>query len=153
MKKLMFIIALLAFMVNNGIADDLLPKKSYPIEITEYVKKHFPSEKILRIEKDIDDNKAEYTVKLSNKMKLEFNSELKIVEIKARKYQDFPLSVFQPKILELLKKDYPNCKIKSWELDRNSQEIEIKYNNKLIELEFNSSGNLMSTHTSSDTDD
>lgn len=89
-KNLVLIIALIAFITIISLADELLPEKSYPKEIIEYVNKHFSGEKILRIEKDFDDNEAEYSVKLSNKIKLEFNSNFQIEEIKAKNYVKFP---------------------------------------------------------------
>ncbi len=54
-----------------------IPSAAVPAAIAEYVKKNFPDAKILKIERE----RRDYEVKLSNKLELTFDKNLKIKNI------------------------------------------------------------------------
>lgn len=66
---------------GNGLWKDIdckyneVPKEAIPEQIAKYVKEHYKGARIIKIEKD----RKKYEVKLSNRIKLKFNSSLQFI--------------------------------------------------------------------------
>ena len=54
-----------------------VPSKIVPAAIREYVKTNYPDVKIVSIERD----RKEYEVKLSNRLEITFDSQMRVVDI------------------------------------------------------------------------
>lgn len=118
--------------------DTLIPEANIPTEIKTYIETHFPSNSILSVEKDTENNSITYEVYLSENINLEFNSELDIIDIDAR--TQLPNSVLPQAILDYVSTNYPNNFVTDWELEFNHQQVEL---NNDIELEFELNGDFI----------
>lgn len=103
--------------------------------IQNYVNTHFPSNTIIKTEKDIDDGAVTYEVALSGNIELEFDADYNITSIDANK--KLPDSVIPQAIRTYVNGKYPNNFITDWELDDNRQKVEL---NNGVELEFSMNG-------------
>jgi len=141
MKFKIFLLSLTALAVSLTCfaQETVIPGKNIPHEITSYVAKHFPDQKLIQAVRDRDDFKVEYKILLDNRTKLEFNEKKRIKEIDGN--AKLPDAVIPSKILSYVKSNYPNNFITDWELEgKRKQQIEL--NNDLT-LEFNMNGDFL----------
>lgn len=119
--------------------ETVISGKDIPGEITAYVTKYFPAQKLVRAVKDMDDRKIKYEIRLDDRTKLEFNSKRQVTEIDGR--SKLPDAVIPARILSYVKTNYPDQFITDWELEgRRKQQVEL--NNDLT-LEFNMAGDFL----------
>lgn len=116
----------------------IIPIEKLSDKIKNYVSIHFPKNKILKAVEERDNNTIKYELDLEGYISLEFDVNSKVIEIKS--YQKLPESVLPAKIIEYVKKNYPDNFIISWELDKGIQQIELNNN---LELEFDINGNFL----------
>jgi len=139
MKKNILVFVALVIISFQGMAQDkAVLQKDLPKSITTYTQSHFPNQKIIQSEKDMDGLSFTYELVLDNATKLEFSNKGAIIEVKSK--SKLPDSVIPAKLLEYVKANYPNNYITEWKMQRNKQEIEL--DNKL-ELEFNKNGDFL----------
>jgi len=123
----------------TGFAQEtVISGKQIPQEITAYVTRHFPGQKLLQVVKDRDDFTVKYEVILDNRTKLEFNSKKQITEIDGK--SKLPDSVIPSKILSYVKANYPDNYITDWDLDKRKQSVELDNN---LSLEFSRAGTFL----------
>lgn len=116
----------------------IIPIEKLSDKIKNYVSIHFPKNKILKAVEERDNHTIKYELDLEGYISLEFDVNSKVIEIKS--YQKLPESVLPAKIIEYVKKNYPDNFIISWELDKGIQQIELNNN---LELEFDINGNFL----------
>ena len=116
----------------------LLSEAEIPTAIKTYIETHFPSNTIVRAEKDTENNTITYEIYLNENINLEFNSTSEIIDIDG--VIQLPNSVIPQSILDYVSTNYANNFITDWELEFNHQQVEL--NNK-IELEFELNGNFI----------
>ena len=109
-----------------------------PTAIKTYIETHFPSNTIVRAEKDTENNTITYEIYLNENINLEFDSASNIIDVDG--VIQLPNSVIPQSILDYVSVNYPNNVITDWELEFNHQQVELNNN---IELEFEMNGNFI----------
>lgn len=102
--------------------ESILPDQKIPAEIKNFVSTHFPNCSIIRaVEENFEREKYEIT--LSCGVKLEFDKNKKILDIDSN--QKLPDSVIPDKILTYVQTNYPANYIIGWELQNNTQKVDL----------------------------
>ena len=123
---------------DDNINDVLLSEAEIPTAIKTYIETHFPSNTIVRAEKDTENNTITYEIYLNENINLEFDSASNIIDVDG--VIQLPNSVIPQSILDYASVNYPNNVITDWELEFNHQQVELNNN---IELEFEMNGNFI----------
>lgn len=136
MKKFLSVImlsfALVSFAQDQPIKYNQLPKTGQ-----QFINKHFGTKQVGSVILDDDYFSKEYKVYLANGTKVEFDGNGSWKEVDGNR-NPIPTGFVSTKVLNYVKKSFPNTTITKIERDRN--EIEIKLNNGL-ELKFDKNGN------------
>ncbi|WP_314244075.1 PepSY-like domain-containing protein [Empedobacter tilapiae] len=136
MKKFLSVImvsfALVSFAQDQPIKYNQLPKTGQ-----QFINKHFGAKQVGSVMLDDDYFSKEYKVYLVNGTKVEFDGNGSWKEVDGNR-NTIPTGFVSTKVLNYVKKSFPNTTITKIERDRN--EIEIKLNNGL-ELKFDKNGN------------
>ena len=123
---------------DDNINDVLLSEAEIPTAIKTYIETHFPSNTIVRAEKDTENNTITYEIYLSENINLEFDSASNIIDVDG--VIQLPNSVIPQSILDYVSVNYPNNVITDWELEFNPQQVELNNN---IKLAFEMNGNFI----------
>lgn len=118
--------------------DMLINFADLPEKAQSYVKTHFPDAKPVKVEKEKDGLSIKYELKLGNMIDLDFNSKGEIIGIDGN--SKLPDSVIPEKILEYVKKNYPDNYITDWHLEKKTQEVEL---DNELELKFDLKGKFL----------
>lgn len=118
--------------------DVVLTEAQIPSEIKAYVQTHWPTDSIVKAEKETDAGIVTYDIHLSGNVELEFNNVFEIIEIDGT--TQLPNSVIPQAILDYVVANYPNNFITDWELEGNHQQVEL---NNGLELEFQMNGDFI----------
>lgn len=118
--------------------DVILTEAQIPSEIKTYVQTHFPTNSIVKAEKETDAGVVTYDIDLSGNFELEFNNVFEIIEINGT--TQLPNSVILQAILDYVATNYPNNFITDWELEGNHQQVELDNG---VELEFQMNGDFI----------
>ncbi|UTC67797.1 MULTISPECIES: PepSY-like domain-containing protein [unclassified Treponema] len=118
--------------------DMLINFADLPEKAQSYVKAHFPDAKPVKVEKEKDGLSVKYELKLDNMIDLDFNSKGEITGIDGN--LKLPDSVIPEKILEYVKKNYPDNHITDWNLEKKTQEVELDNG---LELKFDLKGKFL----------
>ncbi len=128
-------------------AQEELPllEEQIPKAIKKYVAKHFPTQQILVVVKDVDFGilnykKIKYTVELEGYVELEFDKGRRIKKIECD--SGIPNSVFNEKVLKYLSKHYPSSKITEWERNGILQRLMLDSG---IKIDFDRKGKFVRT--------
>lgn len=139
MKKLKIILPFILMLVVAGVQaqkqKQYLEENQAPKEILQYVKTHFPSEKIVSIKEEKKISKTEYEVKLFDMTELEFDGNYQIKEIDSKKA--LPNSVIPASIRTYVTKNYPSSQIMEWKRKSKGQKVELDND---LELYFDHNG-------------
>lgn len=140
MKKMMMILSGLFVLATTAVrADDDKPIafEQLPKISQQFIKKHFPKEKVSfsKMERDFFDTK--YQVVLVSGKKVEFLKNGKWKEVDCR-YESVPEAIIPQQIASKVKELYPDVKVT--EIDRDSRDYEVKLSNGMeltFDLKFN----------------
>lgn len=142
MKKLMIIAAVLLFVASAPACAD----NDKPIAVTElpqiaqqFIKNHFPKEKVAYAKIERDFLEVQYEVVFTNSSKLEFNKNGEWKEVNC-KYSTVPKAIVPAQIVNYISQNYPDANVVK--LERNSREYEAKLSNGL-ELTFDTNFKLI----------
>ena len=126
--------------VNDGYNsnDIILTDAEIPLAIKTYFLTYFPTNTIIRAEKEKDLSVITYEIYLTGGLKLEFNSAFTIIDIDG--IAQLPNTVIPKSLLDYVAANYPTNFITDWELELNYQEIKL---NNGIQLEFEMNGNFI----------
>ena len=91
---------------DDNINDVLLSEAEIPTAIKTYIETHFPSNTIVRAEKDTENNTITYEIYLNENINLEFDSASNIIDIDG--VIQLPNSVIPQSILDYVSVKYPN---------------------------------------------
>lgn len=132
--RFFFTLKMLLFSIATIVAQDkTIHQSELPLDIQNYVNKHFPDSKILKVEEDKDYSSVSYEIQLQNNVELEFEgTSIKEIDSKTK----LPDSVIPQEIRNYVSAKYPNNYIINWEIDDHGEKQQIELNNEL-ELEFN----------------
>ena len=140
MKKIMFLAAvLLTFGISKAKADDDRPitVTQLPATAQQFIKKHFPQQKVAyaKIERDFLD--TTYDVVFTDSSKLEFFKDGQWKEVDCR-HTAVPAAIVPQQIRDFVTKNYPGVLITK--IDRDKRDYELKISNGLeltFDLKFN----------------
>lgn len=108
------------------------------VEIKRFVETHFPTQSILKIELDDDEDRLYYDVYLTGNVNLEFNLQCEIIEIETK--DGIPASALMSGIVEYVAANFSDRIILAWELYPNYQEIYLDNDTEII---FDLNGNFI----------
>ena len=140
MKKLMILVIALFIsgisLVRAG-NDRPINVNQLPQKAQQFIKQHFPNEKVAyaKIERDFPNTKYEVVFANSSKVEFRKNGEWKEVDCK---YIAVPVAIIPQQITTFLAGQYPGVAVV--QIDRNSRDYEVKLNNGLeltFDLKFN----------------
>lgn len=133
-----FLTAVLVYTFGPLQAQDYyLRADEFPVEITSFVKEHFPNSDVVSIKRE-GKRKIEYEVKLQNREELEFDENFTIKDMESK--MGLPDTVIPEKIRTYVAKNYPGKRIEEWKRKRKGQEIELDNG---LEILFDFDGNFI----------
>lgn len=142
MKKLMILSAILmVFGITTACADNDKPitVAQLPAKAQQFVKTHFPKEKVALAKLEQDFLETRYEVVFTNGSKVEFlkNGEWKEIDCK---YSTVPTAIIPAQIAQYISQNYPDTQVV--QIDRDKRDYEVKITNGL-ELTFDKQFNLI----------
>ena len=133
MKKIaLTLIALAAFAAALSADDRPMAFEKLPAPAKEYIQTNFPGEKTTMVTKDDDLIFADYTVMLSNGIKIEFDHSGALTQISSP--DGIPAEQVPVSIRNYVKAHYPDAGYLEFEIGRHTYEV--KLTNRM-ELKFN----------------
>ena len=139
MKKMFLTIVALVFVSVQSFADRAVEKSQLPVNVQEFVKKHFPGVEVSYAKQDNDWFDRDYTVVLTNGNKLEFTSKGEWKEVDCEHHQ-VPESLVPTAIRKYVNDNQKEQRIV--ELKKERRHYDVKLSNKL-EMEFSLDGKLL----------
>lgn len=133
-----FVGAIIVMSISSCNQDQIVPENKLPIEISNYIKPHFPNNKVIQAMEDNEWFYKSYEVMLQGGIKLDFDKHHNIQSIDGN--TKLPDSVIPKMILTYVAINFPTSSIIGWEIDRHNQQIEL--DNKL-DLEFTMQGEFL----------
>lgn len=144
MKKMMYFTILFASLSAFYACDDetVIKESDLPAVSREFLKTHFDSVSVVRVEKETEGWDKEYSVRLANGFELDFNKsgEWKGVD---GKHQELPQSVvalLPAGISQYVSTSYPTQKMVEVDKERHGYDIELSGG---VDLDFSASGELI----------
>ncbi|HRN57647.1 MAG TPA: PepSY-like domain-containing protein [Agriterribacter sp.] len=138
MKSSLLLLALPVLLLCSCTKEKAVGSEDLPATSTSYITTHFPDQTIVHAVKEFDDLQITYTVYLKNGVKIEFNQNGEVKEIKGN--SALPDSVIPSAILAYVNAYYPSGYIKEWKPERTTQEVKLSNG---ITLEFDKNGNFL----------
>ncbi len=135
LMALLFMSILTSTVLTSCDKEKTLESADIPQEIEDYVAEHFPEFSILQVIKDRDGLTKEYQVILKDNIRLEFNGDFVIQEIKWN--SKLPDSVIPIKIRKYATENFSDNVIIIWEIDGKNQQVTLDNG---IDLEFTMDG-------------
>lgn len=127
-------ISLAAFAAALSADDRPMAFEKLPVAAKEYIQTNFPGEKTTMVTKDDDLIFADYTVMLSNGIKLEFEHSGELTQISSP--DGIPAELLPVSIRNYVQTHYPNAGYLDFEIGKRTYEV--KLTNRM-ELKFNNS--------------
>ena len=127
-------ISLAAFAAALSADDRPMAFEKLPVAAKEYIQTNFPGEKTTMVTKDDDLIFADYTVMLSNGVKLEFEHSGELTQISSP--DGIPAELLPVSIRNYVQTHYPNVGYLDFEIGKRTYEV--KLTNRM-ELKFNNS--------------
>ena len=135
MKKIaLTMISLAAFAAALSADDRPMAFEKLPVAAKEYIQTNFPGEKTTMVTKDDDLIFADYTVMLSNGIKLEFEHSGALTQISSP--NGIPAELVPVSIRNYVQTHYPDAGYLDFEIGKRTYEV--KLTNRM-ELKFNNS--------------
>ena len=140
MKKILILaVALFTLGTVTALADNDRPiaVTQLPQKAQQFIKQHFPNEKVAYAKNEREFLESRYEVVFSSSIKIEFlkNGDWKEVDCKR---SAVPAAIVPTQIAEYVKQNYPDAQIVS--IDRDRRDYEVKLTNGLsltFDLKFN----------------
>lgn len=141
LQKLALVLAigLLASITQLSIAGNKENKnlKKLPLVSQQFIKKHFPNDKISYVIIDVEGLRSNFEVKLSSGKEIEFYKNGKWKEVDAKK-EAIPSSIVPERILEYVKENFDED-VFLVQIEKKVWGVEVELSNKL-EIDFTSKG-------------
>lgn len=142
MKKLMILSAILVtFGINTACADNDKPitVTQLPQTAQQFIKTHFPKEKVAFAKLERDFLETTYEVLFTNSTKVEFYKDGEWKEVDC-KYSTVPAKIVPAQIAQYVTQNYPDAQVV--QIDRDKRDYEVKLTNGW-ELTFDLNFNLI----------
>lgn len=140
MKKLMILSAILVtFGINTACADNDKPitVTQLPQTAQQFIKTHFPKEKVAFAKLERDFLETTYEVLFTNSTKVEFYKDGEWKEVDC-KYSTVPAKIVPAQIAQYVAQNYPDAQVV--QIDRDRRDYEVKLTNGwelTFDLKFN----------------
>ena len=118
-------------LLSVGCASSRISYRRLPAGAKAFIERYFPTESCVYAERERDDGRREYEVKLSNGTDLEFHASGKWKKVDCG-YSFLPAGIVPQAIVEDLATRYPGAKIYKAERERGGYEIKITGGLELI---------------------
>ncbi len=142
MKKLMILaLAVLTLGTFTAKADNDRPinVNQLPQKAQQFIKQHFPKEKVAYAKQERDFMEVTYEVVFTNSSKVEFTKDGEWKEVDC-KYSTVPVAIIPVQIKNHISQNYPDTSVVK--IDRDKHDYEVKLTNRL-ELTFDMKFNLI----------
>ena len=139
MKTKTILAALMLVFALSAQAQKKIETTELPAAAQEFLKKHFPNSAIDIAKKDAEHGEKGYEVKLKDGTEIEFWKDGSYREVDGDD-KPIPTAYIDPKIVEYVKKNYPNEKITH--IDYGHKDVDVDLTNK-IDLEFTKEGKFL----------
>ena len=139
MKKVLFAIVCLFALSTQTFADRPVEKSQLPVNVQEFVKKHFPGVEVSYAKQDNDWFEKDYTVVLTNGDKLEFTSKGEWKELDCE-HNQVPEGIIPAPIRKYVSENQKGQRIV--EIKKERRHYDVKLSNKL-EMELSLDGKLL----------
>ena len=118
---------------NDRDDDQVVGYRDLPAAAKSFIAEHFANVKVVKVEKDRDDGKITYEVRLSDGAELEFRQNGDWKEVNTRTYP-VPAAIVPTQITQQIANRFPGAKI--LKISRSHKKYEVKLSNGL-EVSFN----------------
>lgn len=142
MKKLMILaLTVLTLGTFTAKADNDRPinVNQLPQKAQQFIKQHFPKEKVAYAKQERDFMEITYEVVFTNSSKVEFTKDGEWKEVDC-KYSTVPVAIIPAQIKNYISQNYPDTS--AVKIERDKREYEVKLTNRL-ELTFDTNFNLI----------
>lgn len=141
MKKIVALLFSLLFVCTAAHADDdrSIQFNQLPAKAQEWVKQHFPTEKVALAKKDTDLFDKTYEVIFVSSIKVEFNKDGSWKEVNCQ-YSAVPEAIIPPAIIRYVKTNYPDQQVVKIEKDTRDYEVKLSGG---LQLKFDKKFNLI----------
>ena len=142
MKKLMILaLTVLTLGTFTAKADNDRPinVNQLPQKAQQFIKQHFPKEKVAYAKQERDFMEITYEVVFTNSSKVEFTKDGEWKEVDC-KYSTVPVAIIPAQIKNYVSQNYPDTSVVK--IERDKREYEVKLTNRL-ELTFDTHFNLI----------
>ena len=142
MKKLMILaLTVLTLGTFTAKADNDRPinVNQLPQKAQQFIKQHFPKEKVAYAKQERDFMEVTYEVVFTNSSKVEFTKDGEWKEVDC-KYSTVPVAIIPAQIKNYISQNYPDTS--AVKIERDKREYEVKLTNRL-ELTFDTNFNLI----------
>lgn len=127
-----------AILLTGCEEETVVKEPDVPEAIKSWVSTYFPDHPIVQVVKDRDDFTVTWDVILAEGVSLEFDKDYHITDLSYA--LGLPDTVVPEPILEYVRTNYPQQLIVEWELNKRSQEVNLKNG---LELEFSLEGEFL----------
>lgn len=135
MKKIIIVaIAFTAFAAISKADDRPVTVDRLPVAAKTFIKSYFPSEKISFATKDDDLIRPDFTVMLSNGVKIDFDNSGSLDKIEVGK-NVMPADIVPVQVSDYVSAHFPDVRIVEYEVGRRSYEVKLSNG---MDLRFNS---------------
>lgn len=139
MKTIHLFITLLLFATMIATAQKRITPEELPAGANEFLQKHFKGIAIEKTKKDAEHGEKGYEVILTDGTEIEFWKDGKYREVDG-KGNPIPTDFIDPKVVEYVKKNYPDRKITH--IDYGHKDLDVDLTGK-IDLEFTKDGEFL----------
>ncbi|MFI3282684.1 MAG: PepSY-like domain-containing protein [Rikenellaceae bacterium] len=141
MKKLLSTVVTLLLSTSVLLAEErVIDQSTLPNGALSFITEHYPNDKITIATMDKELFNKDYSVILTNDVKIEFDDAGKWSEVECKRNSEVPASIIPTKVASYIKDRFPSNKIVK--INRDNKSIEVELNND-IELKFNNKGDLV----------
>lgn len=135
-KAFLFVFGL--FVLTSCENEKILTDADIPVEIENYVNKHFSEANIIQVNRNTDGLSRIYDVTLNNNTTLEFNRDMEVIDIESN--AELPASVIPERLRIYVDENFPNTVITDWQIDDRNQQISLDNG---MDLEFSMQGDFI----------
>ena len=126
MKKFLLLLACIFTwtLASAEVADKRIKFNNLPQTAQQFIKKHFPNQKVVSVEMDDD---RTYEVRLAGDIQIDFSKSGRWTEIESER-KGIPYSALPERVRRKVSAKYPK-NVKVVEIERDREEIEVKLSN------------------------
>ncbi|HMR45530.1 MAG TPA: PepSY-like domain-containing protein [Bacteroidia bacterium] len=138
LKKIFLLLLTTIYLMPSQAQEKIIPIAQIPEPVKQFVLQHFEKSNIISAIKEKEVLNYELEIKLNDRTKLTFDKNNVLTEIESP--GGIPLKLLNDTIYEIVRNNYPNQKITSWEKTKLGQKVELDND---VDLFFDNNGNFL----------